>query len=62
MFRLSTFFQPIEILSQRTRYCLFFFSGMVYHFSDLFQYISSGSKENLAEWQVRLKAKKIETS
>jgi hypothetical protein len=27
-------------------------SGMVYHFSDLFQYISSGSKENLAEWQV----------
>jgi len=35
---------------------------MVYHFSDLFQYISSGSKENLAEWQVRLKAEKIETS
>ena len=27
-------------------------SGMVYHFSDLFQYITD-SKEDLAEWQVK---------
>ena len=25
---------------------------MVYHASDLFHYVSTGTKENLAEWQV----------
>ena len=30
-----------------------FVSGMVYHFSDLFQYITSDGKEDLAEWQVK---------
>ena len=29
------------------------FSGMVYHFSDLFEYISTESKEGLAVWQVK---------
>ena len=35
-----------------TREIFIVISGMVYHFSDLFQYITD-SKEDLAEWQVK---------